>query len=162
MTILKIAFTGHRPNKLGNDYDLTSPRIQEIKAKIIYTLMYKYISSNNLVHIIVGGALGIDTLAALIAIEHNIPFTVFVPCNNQDKMWPKKSKDMYNYILSKAFRVYYVSQEEYNNHCMQDRNIAMVNACDVLISVWDGSKGGTANCVRYAQSIGKEVINIEP
>lgn len=28
---MKIAITGHRPNKLNNDYDLTSPLIRRIK-----------------------------------------------------------------------------------------------------------------------------------
>lgn len=28
---MKIAITGHRPNKLGNDYDLTSPLVERIE-----------------------------------------------------------------------------------------------------------------------------------
>ncbi len=38
----------------------------------------------------------------------------------------------------------------------------MVNNCDMLIAVWDGSDGGTANCVKYAQSKGVDIRIINP
>jgi len=36
---MKIAITGHRPNKLGNDYDLTSPLIEKIDIAICNVLL---------------------------------------------------------------------------------------------------------------------------
>ena len=45
---------------------------------------------------------------------------------------------------------------------MQKRNEYMVDLADRVIAVWDGSKGGTANCVKYAEKVGKEIIRIEP
>jgi uncharacterized phage-like protein YoqJ len=36
---------------------------------------------------------------------------------------------------------------------MQVRNEWMVDHCNDLLAVWDGSDGGTGNCVRYAQRI---------
>lgn len=33
---------------------------------------------------------------------------------------------------------------------------------DKVIAVWDGTKGGTGNCVKYAEKCGKEIIRIEP
>lgn len=45
---------------------------------------------------------------------------------------------------------------------MQKRNEYMVNLADKVIAVWGGSSGGTANCVRYAKSVGKEIIIIKP
>ena len=45
---------------------------------------------------------------------------------------------------------------------MQTRNEWMVNHCDKLIAVWNGSDGGTGNCVNYAKSINKEIIYINP
>ena len=38
----------------------------------------------------------------------------------------------------------------------------MYDKTDILIAVWDGSKGGTANCVRYMKKLGKEIIRIDP
>jgi len=40
----------------------------------------------------------------------------------------------------------------------QLRNEFMVDAADVLAAFFDGSPGGTANCVRYASKIGKRVV----
>lgn len=38
----------------------------------------------------------------------------------------------------------------------------MVDNCDLLIAVHDGSPGGTANCVNYANQKNKKIININP
>ena len=38
----------------------------------------------------------------------------------------------------------------------------MVDLADKVIAVWDGSKGGTGNCVRYAGKRGKEIIRVVP
>jgi uncharacterized phage-like protein YoqJ len=45
---------------------------------------------------------------------------------------------------------------------MQLRNEFMVNNSDIVIAVWDGTNGGTANCVKYAQVENKEIIIIDP
>lgn len=45
---------------------------------------------------------------------------------------------------------------------MQNRNKKMVDACDKLIAIFDGTNGGTANCVNYAKYINKEIIIINP
>ena len=40
---------------------------------------------------------------------------------------------------------------EYSPGCMLRRNRAMVDAADVLLTVFDGSEGGTAATIRYAK-----------
>ncbi|MFZ2410072.1 MAG: hypothetical protein WAW23_00725, partial [Candidatus Methanoperedens sp.] len=40
----------------------------------------------------------------------------------------------------------------------QRRNEFMVDAADVLAAFFDGSPGGTANCVRYARSVGRKTM----
>ena len=52
--------------------------------------------------------------------------------------------------------------EKYSPYLMMVRNKYMVDISDRGIAVWDGSKGGTANCVRYAQKIGKPLDIINP
>ena len=34
--------------------------------------------------------------------------------------------------------------------------------CTVVCSLWDGSPGGTSNCVEYAERGGRQRINIDP
>lgn len=161
---MKIAITGHRPNKLGNDYDFTSNLIRNIRLEIMRHLVI--IQSKNIMDniiLITGMALGIDTLFAQIAISMKFPFIASIPCFNQDKVWSQKSKEIYNQILSsKLCTLKVISECEYNSSVMQKRNEWMVDNCDLLIAVWDNSAGGTANCVKYAKSKNKEIIYINP
>lgn len=167
---MKIAITGHRPNKLGNDYDLTSALTAAIRARILLELrniMSDYKSDIIIpptdVTLITGMAQGIDTLFAKIAIDYGFQFIAAIPCWNQDKMWPPKAKEAYSNILANWLcTIQLVTPSEYTPQCMQIRNQWMVDNCDVLIAVWDGSKGGTANCVKYAQQQGKDIIRINP
>lgn len=160
---MKIAITGHRPNKLGNDYDLKSPLIQEIKREIKDVIYMQHTHGFNDVTGISGMALGIDTLYALICIEMNIPFIAAIPCRGQESMWPNKSKILYYQLCgNKLCTIHHVSEESYTAQCMQKRNEWMVDNCDELTAVWDKSPGGTANCVRYALSKGITPIYINP
>ena len=38
----------------------------------------------------------------------------------------------------------------------------MMDDCTVVCSLWDGSPGGTSNCVEYAERGGRQRINIDP
>lgn len=112
-------------------------------------------------------ALGVDTVFALAVLElkdegYDIKLHCAIPCKNHSCKWIKESIDQYNDILSKADTVKLVSDEEYKSWLMQKRNEYMVDLADKVIVVWDGTKGGTANCVRYAEKVGKEIIKVNP
>lgn len=157
---MKIAITGHRPNKLGNDYNMTSPLMVAIRARIIEIVM-KSTNTPDELTFITGMALGIDTLFATIAINMQIPFIAALPCKVQHVRWPKQAQDKYFDILSKAYSTTLIS-EQYTPMCMQQRNEWMVNNCDMLIAVWDGTRGGTMNCVQYAEKVNKPIKFINP
>lgn len=55
-----------------------------------------------------------------------------------------------------------VSDEEYKPWLMQKRNEFMVDRVDTVLAVWDGSDGGTGNCVKYAKKIGKHMLRLLP
>lgn len=38
----------------------------------------------------------------------------------------------------------------------------MVDNADILIAIWNGKGSGTGNTVKYAKSIGKKIIIINP
>ena len=145
---------------MGNDYNLISPLIQSIKNRIIHeVIMYKDLD----LILITGMALGIDTLFAKVAIEFKIPFIAAIPCAGQASMWLAKSKQTYFDIVEHELCTKeWISTEPYKPDLMQKRNIWMVDNCDLLIAVWDGTSGGTANCVKYAQSKNKKIIFINP
>ena len=159
-----IAFTGHRPNKIGG-YDKNNPLAKKIKEAIKEYLSYlahKDEDPTGNFTCISGMALGVDQLAAEVCIEEDIPFIAAVPFLGQESVWPLESQEHYNYLLEKAEEVVIVSEGDYAAHKMQVRNEYMVNKCDALMAVYDGSPGGTQNCVNYAKSKGKPVYILNP
>jgi uncharacterized phage-like protein YoqJ len=144
-----IAGTGHRPNKLGGYENKSSV---ELFATVI--LKQKKIFIEDPSYIISGMALGWDQALCVAAISLNIPFEAAIPFKGQDKMWPQSSRDFYEYLLSKAHKITYVGTPGYSTKKMNDRNIYMVDQVKLhngaMLTLWDGSKGGTYNCIQYA------------
>lgn len=158
---MKIAITGHRPDKLNYDYDLTGALTARIQEKIELVLR-DYIDKPDTT-LITGMALGIDTLFALIAVELELPFIAAIPCSGQYQKWTEKSKKLYHKLINSPLCTkHYVSKLPYDNKCMDARNRWMVDNADLIIAVWNGSPGGTANCVKYARAKKKHIIYINP
>lgn len=156
MTI--VAFSGHRPNKLGG-YNLPNPTYvyvcQQIEKKLLELKPDKVIS---------GLALGVDQWAAHIAMKLKIPVLAAIPFEGQEKKWPPRSQRIYHKLLNKCDEKVYISPPGYTNSKMMLRNKWMVDQCDILIVVYDGGEGGTKNCLEYAQIVKKpeEIIIIKP
>jgi uncharacterized phage-like protein YoqJ len=151
-----VAFTGHRPDKLGG-YKLPNDTYIRVCQKIDTTLR-----ELNPEKVISGMALGIDQWAAMIAHKLGIPFLAAIPFEGQEKAWPETSQKTFRLLRKLAAEEVIVSSGGYSADKMQVRNIWMVDNCDTLIAVWDGTSGGTANCVAYAESVGKTIIRINP
>lgn len=182
-----VAVTGHRPHKLGGYgpsavQDRVRAAIEDFFESVgTHTCECggtSYIASASGVcptcreirpgtvtytqEAISGMALGVDQWFAETCIVLGIPFTAAVPCDDQERLWPEESQRHYRELLAKAHHVRVVSPGPYAPWKMQARNEFMVNECDVLLAVWDGSSGGTANCVKYAEKVGKPVWRIDP
>jgi uncharacterized phage-like protein YoqJ len=150
-----VALTGHRPSKLGG-YDPDNPiatKVREaIRAKLVELKPEKIIS---------GMALGVDQWAVQIAIDLGIPFIAAVPFPDQAGRWRPSSKREYLRLLGLASEVVVVSTT-HSPVAMQTRNEWMVDHADVVLAVWGGTRGGTANCVRYANLMKTPVVRINP
>lgn len=154
--IMVMSLTGHRPHKLGNEYDggpISTALFKELQVLLAHYKPEKIIS---------GMALGADQIWADAALKMGIPVIAAVPCDNQDKMWPSKSQEKYRKMLSHCAEVHIVCPGPYAGWKMQKRNEWMVDNSDILIAVYDGSTGGTANCVKYAEKYSREIIYITP
>jgi uncharacterized phage-like protein YoqJ len=151
-----VAFTGHRPDKLGG-YKL--PNDTYIKVCRAIDKALKELKPEK---VITGMALGVDQWAAMIAYKLGIPYLAAIPFENQESNWPEKSQRTYRLLRKLASEEVIVSQGSYSIDKMQTRNVWMVDNCNKLIAVWDGSKGGTSNCVKYAESIGRDIYYINP
>lgn len=146
------AGTGHRPDKLGGYSEAVTARLVDLaRAALLHYRPEKVIS---------GMALGWDTALALAALELGIPLIAAIPFEGQEKAWPAVSQARYRDILSRATEIVIVSAGRYSGWKMQVRNEWMVDRCDILLALWDGSEGGTRNCLRYAERKGTQVSNL--
>lgn len=153
-----LAVTGHRPKKLGNEWDGEGPVSRWLWDKMIDIVFDEHPTA-----MISGMALGVDQLWARIAIFLGKPLIAAVPFIGQEKVWPQDSRERYDKIIMKAASVINVSGDFfYKREYMQKRNEWMVDHCQALVAVWDGSSGGTANCVAYAEEVGRRIIWIDP
>jgi len=153
-SMYKIAFTGHRPNKL--------PDIPAVKSKIRQFLSHQLELHPDLL-VISGGALGVDQIAAEVCVELGIPFVFVLPFPFRifTARWNSSSRAHLRSLMASAVRSFRV-QSFFSMSGYQLRNQVMVDHCDLLCAVWNGSSGGTENTVRYAQSVGREIHFIRP
>lgn len=159
---MTICFTGHRPNKLKG-YD---PKDNKELLWVLHVLVESFIK-DGYTTFITGMALGVDMWAARVVLRlkrtyPNIKLLAAVPCLKHSCKWPRSSQKEYEEILSQVNEVFLVTKSEYTPQCMQTRNEFMVDNSDLVIAVWDGTPGGTGNCVRYAEQQGLEIFTINP
>lgn len=147
-----ICATGHRPEKIGGYREGARIKLRE--------LAIAYLGIQRPEKAISGMALGWDTAFAEAAIILRIPLIAAVPFPGQERMWPQPSQATFQFILSQAAEVVEVSPGPYETWKMQVRNKWMVNHSDKVCALYDGSTGGTANCLAYAHSIGRPIDNL--
>ncbi|MCH5207289.1 MAG: DUF1273 family protein [Oscillospiraceae bacterium] len=158
-----VSFTGHRPEKLpyfSEDDPMFIDMKQRLKAQI------EKLIDEGADGFFSGMARGVDIWSAEIIIElkskyPGLKLTAVIPCRTQTSNWDEDSVIRYNNILKQCDKAIYIS-DEYNKTCMLKRDRALVDMCDVLVAVFDGTKGGTKYTVDYAEKKHKKIIVIPP
>lgn len=150
-TPVVLAMTGHRPDKLGG-YHTPNP-IYEAVVQGIYE-SFLDLRPN---YVITGMALGVDQWAAELCVAMEIPFIAAVPFEGQEGKWPPRSKAKYHWLLTQAYQVYTICPGGYSPQKMQIRNEWMIRSCTNVLAVWNGTSGGTHNCLSYAFQTKKPV-----
>ncbi len=78
-------------------------------------------------------------------------------------MWPPPAQEKYKKLLEQA-EVKIVSSGSYAPWKMQTRNEWMIDQAlsekHLVLALWNGSPGGTANCVKYAIHQKAKMINV--
>lgn len=158
-------FTGHRPSKLGG-YDMKNPTMLKLKEKLLETIEIA-ITREGIEHFISGGALGTDTAGFycvhMIKEKHpHIKNILAIPFKDQANAWSDNQQYWYNKMVNLADEVVYVDELDdykmnnmetkiYHPAKMQKRNEYMIDESNLIIAVYDGTKGGTGNCLYYAR-----------
>lgn len=151
-----VATTGHRPNKLDDDYFYVTPL-----CKAILNEMVQYCHLEKPTEAVSRMAQGTDHLWAITALELNIPLTCIIPFKGQERIWKSEhSRRKYQEILSKAKRVIYVNSfdahkapppKQLVSAWLQDAYEYMIDYSQKLIAIYDGSPGETQNIIAYAK-----------
>ena len=150
------AFTGHRNIKYGH-----KAALPDLLSRAI-----GYAYDQGCRRFITGGAIGFDTEAARQVIRFrlshpDVTLVLFLPCLDQDAAWSARQRSSYDYILSAADEVKYVS-ESYDRSCMRRRNQAMAEECDIMIAYVGHDRSGASQTLRIARELGRETYNLYP
>ena len=150
------AFTGHRNIKYGH-----KAALPDLLSRAI-----GYAYDQGCRRFITGGAIGFDTEAARQVIRFrlshpDVTLVLFLPCLDQDAAWSAGQRSSYDYILSAADEVKYVS-ESYDRSCMRRRNQAMAEECDIMIAYVGRDRSGASQTLRIARELGREAYNLYP
>lgn len=155
MTI--VAITGHRPEKITD-------------FRYVETQLRHAFHDFDARRVIQGMAAGVDLVAAKTAYQMHIPYWCAVPykghkartggSNGYVPSW----EAYYENALLYAEEVHYVTDyESYPGAWVfQKRNEWMVDHANFVVAVWDGSNGGTKNCVDYAIKKKLPIWRIDP
>ena len=154
MNTLTCSFTGHREIFFSHWSTLPEKLSDTIDA-LIASGVGKFCS---------GGAMGFDLIAAEAVIKKrdsgaDIKLCMVLPCRDQAARWGYAQREQYETVLSLADEVIYLS-EKYDRFCMQQRNIRLVDECDILLSYHVKESGGTAHTVNYAMQKNKKIVNL--
>ena len=158
-----ICFTGHRPDVFPWKYSENDPGLRALKRAILDEILTCI--SQDETGFMTGMALGVDMWAAemvLFAKEQGLPITLHaaIPCEGQERVWPRSSQVQYKYILDHCDSSVTLSTR-YTAACMQARNVYMVDHSNMVIAVHNGKKnGGTWNCIQYAKEAKKPIIYV--
>ena len=156
-TIFSVCFTGHR--------DLSEKEIAFIKEKLCI-LLTKLIGQCGLKECFAGGAIGLDTVAALTVLNlkstyEDLKLNLILPCYGQEKSWNERQIAEYENIKQQADNIRILAPFFYNG-CMQARNRELLKNSDLCIAYLrkGTSKGGSLNTVLQATKMGIPVINL--
>lgn len=176
MSKIVLSLTGHRPNKLdgyklfGSNHMLR-PYYQRLYNRLVLAIT-NTLSKYDTVECHSGMALGADTIWALaiVAMKEQYPnrvtFVAEIPDYNQPSRWFEGDRVRWQELINQADSINtYASQNPNRSYAyiLNQRNIGMIQACDILIAVYNGdATGGTANGVRDGKRFGKRIVTLDP
>lgn len=151
---MKVALTGHRPERLGYSKDtyITTDWV------FLINWIKDVIVKNGVTDVYCGMASGCDIAFGIAAYllkneNYHIILHCILPCKdyNISHRWYQKLKEIADEWVELS--------EEFYKGCDNVRDQYMVDHCDKLIAVWDGNKtGGVWSTIRKAKKQGKEII----
>ncbi len=156
LRIHRCCFTGHRPDKMQMKEDEIKPLL---KAQICNAI------NDGFTTFITGMAPGVDIWAGEIVIElkknnPSLKLIAAIPYPGFGKSKHNEPLERFNFVKEHSDLVKEISTH-YHKGVFQQRNIWMVDHCNRVIAVYNGTPGGTRNTINYAEKSSVEVKLIE-
>lgn len=151
---MRIAVSGHRPNKLGG---FAAKENHRMIRRHMRDLLQKHDNPT----LISGGALGIDQMWMQVGLYLGLEVIAVIPFKGFEERWPSSSRQEFENLLAQCKEVRYIDNK-FSMAAYQKRNEWMVDNSDLLIAYWNGSNGGTANCVQYARKQNRNILIFNP
>ena len=156
------AFTGHRPHKLPWGHDEQDPRCLAVKQMLDRRLREAYTLGCRT--FLCGMAQGCDTYfaEAVLALRQEKPeinLVAMIPWQGQADRWKPDARRRYERLCAACDSVE-ILDPVYSAGSALRRNSAMIRQAQVLISVYDGSNGGTGNTVRQGETLGLTILPV--
>ena len=150
-------FTGHRPEKLPWGSNEEDPRCRALK--ILIRRAVEQAADDGVTVFCCGMARGCDVyfaeaVIALRQVRPQLRLEAWLPCPSQADRWSQADRIRYEKLLNYCDGINMV-EPVYSDGCMLRRDKALVDRADLMLSVWDGSAGGTGWTVAYAKQQGK-------
>ena len=170
--VVSISLTGHRPDKLAG-YNLNDPYYDRLRRRLI-RIIERSLDNYEIVECHSGMALGADTVWAQAIVEcqqkygrDRIRFIADIPDEKQPSRWINKvDRDRWKDLVDKADEIRQYAHQNIGRsyaYILNQRNIGMIKACDILIAIYNGdATGGTANGVRDGNRMNKFISYIHP
>ncbi len=152
-----LAFAGHRPEKLPWGNDEADPRCIALKQQLKTAL--EVLAGEGYDTFLCGMARGCDFYFAEAVLELGLRLEAYLPCPSQADRWSGADRARQTALLLRCAAVYMV-EPTYTRGCMLRRNRSMVEAADALLTIYDGSPGGTGAAIDYARRLGKQVTGL--
>lgn len=163
---MRVAFTGHRPEQLHVQRNIMSKPGQKLQDFIWQEIWRQEKAGADT--FLCGAARGADIICGEIILaekqstDPHLKLICVIPFREQADKWTFEWKLRYRELLKGADRIVQVC-DEYQRGCLHIRNRYLVDNCDVLVAIYNGTdKGGTAYTVRYAKQQGKKIIILNP
>jgi 8-oxo-dGTP pyrophosphatase MutT (NUDIX family) len=160
-SVLRIGFSGHQ--QLGDE------TTQQFVAQQLRELLIKYQqwAHEHRQKMLVYSALamGADQLFVKTALELSIPVEVVIPCARYEEIFStEEARSEYRRLLEAAQQIHRLPSHECSDEAYLAAGQWIVDHSDLLIVVWNGypaaGKGGTAEFVHYARSLGLPFVHV--
>jgi hypothetical protein len=143
-----IAWTGHRP-ELFRDQAGARERVAQVARQLVAE------HAGAALRFLLGGQRGVNTWAALAALELAVPFELILPLAPDafGAGWPAADQDTLRRLVARAARVQVVGGDPAAAY--SERNRLLATSADLLVAIWTRTAGGgTAETLGFARAAG--------